>query len=89
VIEAAQQFLPGRTAETTDPVLAIVLGLILLRLDHKYGADPGTGVPPPTWRATALPRAATDPGMPTRTHSPYGSRGSGRKVWTAGRRSGL
>ena len=45
-IEAVQVYLPGRTPETTDPLLALILGLILLRLDHKYGADPGAGTPP-------------------------------------------
>ncbi len=45
VLELAQRFLPGRTAETTDALLAIVLGAILLQFDRKFGADPGVGAP--------------------------------------------
>ena len=43
VLEAAQIFLPGRTAETTDSVLTLMLGMILLLLDRKFGVDPGVG----------------------------------------------
>jgi hypothetical protein len=83
-LEAAQIFLPGRTAETTDPVLALVLGLILLRLDHKYGADPGAGTP--LSRRRAAPSPASDPG-PASLRPPRHSPAPGRKIWTGGRRS--
>jgi hypothetical protein len=85
-LEAAQIFLPGRTAETTDPVLALVLGLILLRLDHKYGADPGAGTP--LSRRRAAPSPASDPG-PASLRPPRHSPAPGRKIWTGGRRSDL
>jgi hypothetical protein len=74
VLEMAQIFLPGRTAETTDPILAVVLGVILLQFDRKFGADPGVGnaLPDPEVRTPpAAPRPAT-PG-----------------IWTGGRRPGL
>jgi VanZ family protein len=74
VLEMAQIFLPGRTAETTDPILAVVLGVILLQFDRKFGADPGAGnaLPDPEVRTPpAAPRPAT-PG-----------------IWTGGRRPGL
>lgn len=45
-VEMAQIFLPGRTAETTDAILALVLGMILLHFDRKFGADPGAGTAP-------------------------------------------
>jgi VanZ family protein len=83
-LEAAQIFLPGRTAETTDPVLALVLGLILLRLDHKYGADPGAATPLAKRRAAPSPGAA--PGSAS-LRPPSHSPAPGRKIWTGGRRS--
>lgn len=43
ILEAAQMFLPGRTAETTDSLLALMLGMILVHFDRKFGADPGVG----------------------------------------------
>jgi VanZ family protein len=85
-LEAAQIFLPGRTAETTDPVLALVLGLILLRLDHKYGADPGAGTP--LSRRRAAPSPASDPGFAS-LRPPRHSPAPRRKIWTGGRRSDL
>jgi VanZ family protein len=83
-LEAAQIFLPGRTAETTDSVLALVLGMILLRLDHKYGADPGAVTPLAKRRAAPSPVAA--PGSAS-LRPPSHSPASGRKIWTGGRRS--
>ena len=80
----AQIFLPGRTAETTDPVLALVLGLILLRLDHKHGAHPGRGTP--LSRRRAAPSPASDP-WPALLRPPSHSPAPGRKIWTGGRRS--
>jgi hypothetical protein len=34
-IEFVQRWLPGRAAESTDPILAIMLGFILWRLDKE------------------------------------------------------
>lgn len=85
-LEAVQIFLPGRTAETTDPILALVLGLILLRLDRKYGADPGAGTPHAKRRATLSP--ASDRGAAALRPSSR-SPASGNKIWTGGRRSDL
>lgn len=34
-IEAAQVFLPGRTAESTDPVLALLLGVVMAQLSRR------------------------------------------------------
>lgn len=34
-IEAAQLFLPGRTAESTDPVLALLLGVVMAQLSRR------------------------------------------------------
>lgn len=34
-IEAAQVFLPGRTAESTDPVLALLLGVVIAQLSRR------------------------------------------------------
>ena len=36
-IEIAQIHLPGRTAETTDPLLAILMGFVLLILSRETG----------------------------------------------------
>jgi hypothetical protein len=36
-IEIAQTHLPGRTAETTDPILAIIMGFVLLILSRETG----------------------------------------------------
>ena len=88
-IEAVQQFLPGRTAETTDPVLAIVLGLVLLRLDHKYGRDPGVGQPLLERHAGAPPQPATGSARDAHTTLRGRESASGKKVWTGGRRSDL
>ncbi|MDX2223899.1 MAG: hypothetical protein SFV21_14205, partial [Rhodospirillaceae bacterium] len=35
-IEVAQMFIVGRTAESTDPVLCLVLGVSLLALERHY-----------------------------------------------------
>ena len=35
MVEAAQLFLPGRTAESTDPVLALILGLAIRLLSMR------------------------------------------------------
>lgn len=35
LIEAAQLFLPGRVAESTDPVLALILGLVIRLLSVR------------------------------------------------------
>jgi hypothetical protein len=93
-LEMAQMFLPGRTAETTDPLLALILGVILLHFDHKFGADPGVG--------TALPKrqVAASPGlgehepagvrtMPRGVPSAKNGRPASSGVWTGGRRPGL
>lgn len=93
-LEMAQMFLPGRTAETTDPLLALILGVILLHFDHKFGVDPGVGA--------ALPQAQ-DPTPPELgKHAPQGVRTlpatvppakNGRPassgIWTGGRRPGF
>lgn len=38
-IEAAQLFLPGRTAESTDPVLALLLGIVIAQLSQRPQAN--------------------------------------------------
>jgi VanZ family protein len=38
-LETTQLFLPSRTAETTDPLLALIIGLIMLRIERKYGGS--------------------------------------------------
>jgi VanZ family protein len=35
VVEAIQIYLPGRTAEITDPVLAVIVGLVLMMLERQ------------------------------------------------------
>ncbi len=35
VVEGTQVYLPGRTAEITDPVLALILGLVLMMLERQ------------------------------------------------------
>jgi VanZ family protein len=89
-LEAVQIFLPGRTAESTDSVLALVLGLILLRLDHKYGPDPGVGTPPADRPAAPWVPSAPGSASPAARPRPSGQApASGRKIWTGGRRSDL
>src|SRR5208283_78968 len=89
-LEAIQIFLPGRTAETTDSLLALIVGLILLRLDHKYGPDPGAGSGLPPRPAALDPPSKADsapPAAPSRPRGPAPSSAAG--IWTGGRRSGL
>jgi hypothetical protein len=50
-VEAMQVYLPGRTPETTDPLLAILLGCGLMLLER-----PGAGTAPPN-AATAPSRS--------------------------------
>ena len=35
-IEAIQRYLPGRTPEITDPILALVLGAMLWRIEEDH-----------------------------------------------------
>jgi VanZ family protein len=93
-LELAQMFLPGRTAETTDPLLALILGVILLHFDHKFGVDPGVGAAPPKREDPAAPESGrrepekvrTAPGI---APSAKNSRPASSGVWTGGRRPGL
>jgi VanZ family protein len=88
--EAAQLFVPGRTAESTDAVLALILGAILYRLEHKFGG--GHSLPAGSSRSAA-PRGArraepvngTAPRIPAARPGPA----AGPKVWTGGRRRGF
>jgi hypothetical protein len=93
-LEMAQMFLPGRTAETTDPLLALILGVILLHFDRKFGADPGVGTPllqpqvpvPAEFRERASEAVRTIPGgVPTAKSG----RPASSSVWTGGRKPGL
>jgi len=52
-------FLPGRKPRQTDPILAVVLGVILLQFDRKFGADPGVGNALPEFRRSGHPQRAT------------------------------
>ncbi|MGO9239849.1 MAG: VanZ family protein [Bryobacteraceae bacterium] len=89
-LEAIQIFLPGRTAETTDSLLALIVGLILLRLDHKYGPDPGAGSGLPPGPAALDPPSEARSALPAAPPQPRGvAPSSGRGIWTGGRRSGL
>jgi VanZ family protein len=89
VLEAIQIFLPGRTAETTDSVLTLIVGLIMLRLDHKYGPDPGAAPAP----RAAEPLPPSDPGSAPPAAPPgprlKGPAPSSRRIWTGGRRPDL
>lgn len=94
VLEFAQVFLPGRTPETTDPILALVLGVILLHFDRKFGADPGVGATlskraksasPGVGNPAAGKRGATPGLVPPSPRARPASSG----VWTGGRRPGL
>ena len=91
MLEVAQVFLPGRTPETTDPVLALVLGLILLHFDHKFGADPGVGSALPGPKDGARPK--TEPHgyspAPVGLVPPSAARPGTSGIWTGGRRRGL
>jgi len=98
ILELAQIFLPGRTAETTDPILAVILGLILLHFDRKFGADQGSGAAQPAADGPATPvfasaPASSHPAMrPIRPASAPGAsknRPAGPGIWTGGRRTGL
>ena len=94
VLEMTQIFLPGRTPETTDPILALILGLILLHFDRKFGADSGVGtalsqsrVPDPPesgQRAPGNPRANGGTAPTGKSTRPASS-----SIWTGGRRPGL
>jgi hypothetical protein len=95
LLEVAQMFLPGRTAETTDPLLALVLGMILLHFDHKFGADPGVGTvlleadertSPGTAAGEYAPSALS---TATKVVPPAGALPTADGIWTGGRRRGL
>jgi VanZ family protein len=93
VLEMAQIYLPGRTAETTDAFLTLVLGVILLQLDRKFGADPGLGAAPPD-AEVRTPRMAGEsapPGHPTSAIAipPVAGRPGTPGIWTGGRRRRL
>lgn len=93
LLEMAQIFLPGRTAETTDTVLALALGMILLHFDHKFGADPGVGnvLPEPeaqTPQQAGYPAPATKSAA-TRAVPPTAPPSTTSGIWTGGRRRGL
>ena len=85
--EVLQRYLPGRTPESTDPILALVAGLIVFCFDRKYGPDPGI--------AGDDPAAAAPPAPAGLQHSPSAAERSPAaaapkaKVWTGGRRSRL
>jgi VanZ family protein len=95
LLELAQIFLPGRTAETTDPLLALVLGMILLHFDRKFGADPGVGAvlaeaEGRTSSGIAAGKSAPSALPPTAgVARPDGARSADRGIWTGGRRRGL
>jgi VanZ family protein len=95
LLEVAQMFLPGRTAETTDPLLALMLGMILLHFDHKFGADPGVGTvlleadertSPGTAAGEYAPSALS---TATKVVPPAGALPTADGIWTGGRRRGL
>jgi hypothetical protein len=93
LLEIAQTFLPGRTAETTDTVLALALGMILLHFDHKFGADPGVGnvLPEPE---TQTPQHAGYPAPATKSAAttavpPAAPPSTTSGIWNGGRRRGL
>jgi VanZ family protein len=95
LLEMAQMFLPGRTAETTDPLLAVVLGMILLHFDRKFGADPGVGTVLSETDERASSRTAAGEYAPsalpatTMAVPPVGARSAAPGIWTGGRRRGL
>jgi VanZ family protein len=93
LLEMAQIYLPGRTAETTDPFLALVLGLILLQFDRKFGADPGVGTALPDAEVRTAPVAGeytpAAPTTSTRAVPPVAGRPATPGIWTGGRRRGL
>jgi VanZ family protein len=93
LLEMAQIFLPGRTPETTDPFLALVLGVILLQFDRKFGADPGVGtaLTDPEVRMTSV-AGEYAPGVAstsTKVVPPGAARPATPGIWTGGRRRGL
>jgi hypothetical protein len=100
--EFAQCYLPGRTAESTEFVLALVLGLILYRLERKYGSprfpapnQPAAGKAPLPGPArpgiAAAHRSAPPPAAPTPEIPPSSAprRPGEGGVWTGGRRRGF
>jgi VanZ family protein len=94
VLEMAQIFLPGRTAETTDPILALILGVILLHFDRKFGADPGVGMPLLHTQVPSHPEFSKHEPEAARTlpggvPSAKSGRPASSGVWTGGRRPGL
>ena len=91
MLELAQIFIPGRTAETTDPILAVVLGVILLQFDRKFGADPGVGTAlteSPGRIPAGTSATKTTPGIRATT-PPAAARPAASGVWTGGRRRRL
>jgi VanZ family protein len=93
LLEMAQMFLPGRTAETSDPVLALALGAILLQFDRKFGADPGVGAVllEPEVRTRPEPRPYAPGAHPATTRlDPHATaRPAAPGIGTGGRRRGL
>jgi|GEM_PF-1059365 len=94
LLEVAQIYLPGRTAETTDPLLALIVGVILLHFDHKFGADPGVSAALRQARAVSSPELAESvPGAlrAAPESAPRAKHGVPRSSgpWTGGRRQGL
>jgi VanZ family protein len=93
LLEMAQMFIPGRTAETTDPVLALVLGVILLQFDRKFGADPGVGAALPDAEVRKTPAAGEYAPAARSTSAKVAPPTAGRRaapgIWTGGRRRGL
>lgn len=91
LLEMAQMFLPGRTAETTDAVLALALGAILIQFDRKFGADPGVGaaLPEPEVRAPVELESGRFSPAVTPTAPPEVARPAASGVWTGGRRRRL
>jgi hypothetical protein len=90
LLEIAQMFLPGRTAESTDPVLALILGVILLQFDRKFGADHGVGAMPaesqprePSETGRYAPVAGSAMASPA---APADTRAAKPGIWTGGRR---
>lgn len=94
VLELAQVFLPGRTAETTDPILAVIVGVIVLHFDRKFGADSGVGAVLARTETPAAPafgghtpvRPKSKPEMVPPVAKP---RSATSGIWTGGRRPGV